>query len=224
MIDDANWPEDDLNQLYAVFSLPWPNWLIDTVYQPLIGVNQTSQFGTGVIQYEPALVSNWTVSPDGSKYTMNLRQDVKFSNGDPFNVYQVWLEMYGFYYLSDNSSAWLESYSLFNMTNVDFGPATIALINQSGGVINPSQSIVSLMENSSWPIYVTTPDTIVFQLQSPFSYFPGTLVAYEGLMFDTQYVLDNGGFGTPTQFNSNFNQNPIPGSGPYDVTQVSEDS
>ena len=80
------------------------------------------------------------------------------------------------------------------------------------------------MENSSWPIYVTGPYTIVFQLQAPFSYFPGTLVAYEGLMFDAQYVLDNGGFGTPTQFNSNFNQKPIPGSGPYTVTQVSENS
>ncbi len=223
VIDDANWPEDDLNQLYAVFSLPWPNWVIDTVYQPLIGVNQTAQFGTGVIQYVPALVSNWTVSSDGSKYTMNLRQDVKFSSGNAFNAYQVWLEMYGFYYLSGNSSTWLESYALFNMTNVNFGPGTIAQINQSG-VVNPSQSTLALMENSSWPIYVTGPYTIVFQLQAPFSYFPGTLVAYEGLMFDAQYVLDNGGFGTPTQFNSNFNQKPIPGSGPYTVTQVSENS
>ncbi|HYB03888.1 MAG TPA: ABC transporter substrate-binding protein, partial [Nitrososphaerales archaeon] len=199
MIDDANWPEDDLNQLYAVSSLPWPNWLEDTVYQPLIGVNQTSEYGTGVIQYEPALANNWTVSSNGSQYTFNLKQGVTFSNGDPFNAYQVWLEMYGFYYLTANASAWLESYALFNMTNVNFGPATIALINQSGGVINPTQSALSMMENSSWPIYVTGPYSIVFQLESPFSYFPGTLVAYEGLMFDTQYVLDNGGFGTPTQ-------------------------
>jgi ABC-type transport system substrate-binding protein len=131
--------------------------------------------------------------------------------------------MYGFYYLSGNSSTWLESYDLFNMTNVNFGPGTIAAINESG-VVNPSQSTIALMDNSSWPIYVTSPYTIVFQLQAPFSYFPGTLVAYEGLMFDTQYLLDNGGFGTPTQFNSNFNQKPIPGSGPYLVTQVSENS
>jgi len=222
VIDDANWPADDLNQLYAVSSLPWPNWLEGAVYQPLIGVNQTSEYGTGVIQYQPALASNWTVSSDGSKYTMNLRQDVKFSNGDPFNAYQVWLEMYGFYYLSANSSTWLESYALFNMSKVNFGAATIALINQSGGVNNPSQSAISVMENSSWPIYVTGPYTIVFQLQAPFTYFPGTLVAYQGLMFDAQYVLDNGGFGTASQFNTNFNQKPIPGSGPYLVTHVSE--
>ncbi len=155
---------------------------------------------------------------------MNLRQGVTFSNGDPFNAYQVWLEMYGFYYLTDNASAWLESYALFNMSNVSFGPATIALINQSGGVVNPTQAGLSVMENASWPIYVAGPYQIVFQLQSPFLYFPGTLVAYQGLMFDTQYVLDNGGFGTPTQFNSNFNQAPIPGSGPYIVSGLSEDS
>jgi len=215
---------NDLNQLYAVSSYPWPNWLEDTVYQPLVGVNQTSEYGTGVIQYQPALANNWTVSSDGSKYTLNLRQDVKFSNGDPFNAYQVWLEMYGFYLSSGNVSTWLESYSLFNMANVHFGPVTIALINQSGGVVNPSQSAIALMENSSWPIYVTGPYSIVFQLQAPFSYFPGMLVAYEGLMFDSQYVLDNGGFGVPPVLNSNFNQHPIPGSGPYVVSQVSENS
>ena len=70
---------------------------------------------------------------------MNLRQDVKFSSGNPFNAYQVWLEMYGYYYLSGNSSTWLESYALFNMTNVSFGPATIAQINQSGVVKSVSK-------------------------------------------------------------------------------------
>lgn len=149
---------------------------------------------------------------------------MKFSNGDPFNAYSVWLEMYGFYYLSANSSTWLESYNLFNMGNATFGPATIALINQSGGVANPSQSAVAIMQNSTWPIYVTGPYTIVFQLRAPFDYFLGTLVAYEGLMYDAQYVLQNGGFGTATQFNTQFNQKPIPGSGPYVVTTVSEDS
>jgi peptide/nickel transport system substrate-binding protein len=64
----------------------------------------------------------------------------------------------------------------------------------------------------------------VFQLAAPFAYFPGTLVAFEGLVFDSQWLLDNGGFGTPTLFNSYFNQHPIPGTGPYEVTSVSEDA
>ena len=113
--------------------------------------------------------------------------------------------------------------SLFDMSNVTFGPATIASINQSG-LLSPSQAALKIMDNSSWPVYATGPYTIVFHLRAPFSYFPGTLVAYEGLMFDSQYVLTHGGFGTATLFNTAFNQNPIPGSGPYTVTHVSENS
>ena len=131
--------------------------------------------------------------------------------------------MYGFYYLSDNSSAWMESYDIFNMTGVHFGPATIALINQSG-LINPSPQALAIMENSSWPIYVTGPNTIVFHLQSSFIYFLGIMVAYSGMVFDTQWVLDHGGFGTPTSYNPYFNQHSIPGTGPYTVSGYSEDA
>jgi ABC-type transport system substrate-binding protein len=45
-----------------------------------------------------------------------------------------------------------------------------------------------------------------------------------GLIFDTQYLLQNGGFGTPTQINANFNQHPMPGTGPYVVADVEEGS
>ena len=106
-IDAAFWPLDDLNELYAVSELPWPNPLAFTVYQPLVAVNMTGEFQTGTVQFLPGLAS-WTVSPDGTTYTFSLKQNVKFSNGDPLNAYQVWAVMYGFYYLSGNSSAWLE--------------------------------------------------------------------------------------------------------------------
>ena len=168
------------------------------------------------------LAQNWTVSPDGRTYTFNLRQ-VNFSNGDPLNSYQVWGEMYGFYYLSANSSAWMLSYNVFNMSTADFGPATLALMNQSG-LITPNQQLMSIMENTSWPIYVTGPNTIVFHLQNSFEWFVNLFPVYTGLIFDTQWLLEHGGFGTPTLYNSYFNQHPIPGTGPYTVTGVSEDA
>jgi ABC-type transport system substrate-binding protein len=222
-IDDYIWPVDDLNQLYAVSLLPWPNWLSTAVYQPLVTVNVTAEYQDGVIQYLPGLADSWSMSSDGKVYTFNLKQNVKFSNGDPFNAYQVWGEMYGFYYLSGNSSAWLESYSIFDMSPVKFGPATIDLMTKSG-LVNPSQDLLNVMTDSSWPIYVTSPYQIVFRLASPFQWFPGALVAFEGFIFDTQFVLDNGGFGTPLTFNTYFNQHPIPGTGPYVVTDVAENS
>jgi len=210
--------------LYAPQELPYPGWLTYSVYQSLVTVNQSAEYGQGNIQFLPGLASNWTVSTNGTIYTFNLRQNVTFSNGDPFNAYQLWLEMYGYYYLTDYSSNWLVNYNLFNMSKVSFGPNTISAINQSGGVVNPNPQAVSTMQNSSWPIYVTNPYQIVFHLKSAFNWFPGIFVIYAGLIFDTQWVLDNGGFGTPAAFNSYFNQHPIPGTGPYEVTKVVEGS
>ena len=221
-ISAAYWILDDLNQLYGFSELPWPSPLAFTVYQPLVTMNMTAEYQQGNVQFLPGLAS-WTVSPDGKTYTFSLKQNVKFSNGDPLNAYQVWAEMYGDYYLSGNSSAWLESYALFDLSKVNFGPATIDLMTKSG-LINPTQDLLNIMMNSAWPIYVTDPNTIVFRIVAPFVWFPGTLVVYAGLIYDTQWVLQNGGFGTPTAYNSYFNQHPIPGTGPYVVTGMSESS
>jgi ABC-type transport system substrate-binding protein len=140
VIDDWTWfvSGTDLNELYINGELPWPNSLAYTVYQSLVTVNETAQFKTGNIQYLPGLATGWNVSADGLTYTFNLRHNVTFSNGDPFNAYQAWMEYYGLYYLTGNSSVWMESYPFFNMSTSHFGPATVNEINQSN-LINPSQ-------------------------------------------------------------------------------------
>lgn len=199
-------------------------WTEYSVYQTLLNTNMTAEYKQGVIEYIPGLAQNWTVSSNGETYTLNLRQGINFSNGDPFNAYQAWLDIYGQYYLSANSTAFFNNYGVFNMSSVVFGPATISAINQSGGIANPSQSTKALMMNSSWPIYVTGPYQIVFQLTAPFSYFPAVLITGVAFMIDMQYVLENGGLGTPAAINTYFNLNPIPGTGPYAITKVDEDS
>jgi ABC-type transport system substrate-binding protein len=222
-IDDVFWPAGDLNQLNTLGEIPYPNWLTYTVYQPMITLNASALYNQGVVQYLPVLAQSWSESADGTTYTFNLRPGVTFSDGNPLNAYQIWAQMYGLYYLSGNSSGWLESYNVFNMNSVNFGPSSIALLNQSG-LINPSGAALTMMQNSNWPIYATNSSQIVFHLAAPFNYFLGTLVVYNGLIFDTQWLLDHGGFGTPAQFNTYFNQHPIPGTGPYVVTAVSENS
>jgi peptide/nickel transport system substrate-binding protein len=201
---------------------PYPNWLTDTVYQSLVDDNASIEYSTGAIVAEPMLAVNWTVSPDGKTYTFNLR-NVTFSNGDPFNSYQVWGELYADYYLSGNSSDWMTAYDVFNMSNVNFGPATLQLLNQSS-VTNPSPAGIALMSNSSWPIYAPNPSQIVFQLAAPFQWFPETQIIFTGLLYDTQYVLDNGGYGNLTAVNPYFNLNAIPGTGPYEVSGVQENA
>ena len=49
----------------------------------LIHINRQTQ------RTEPALASSWKVSPDGRKYTLQLRRDVKFSDGAPFTADDV---------------------------------------------------------------------------------------------------------------------------------------
>jgi len=223
VIDDVSWPVNDFNMLYLTESLPYPQWGFDSVYQTLVDINETAFFDSGISEYLPGLAQSWSVSPNGSVYTFNLRNGATFSNGDPFNAYQVWTDLYLEYYLSGNSSDWWISYTLFNMSYVNFGPATISLLNQSG-LASPNAAALAIMQNSSWPIYVTGPNQIVFRLAYPITFFLGTIVIEVGNIFDAQYVLDNGGPGTDVAINSHFNTNPIPGTGPYMFTQISEQS
>ena len=221
VIDDLLWPTYAVNMLAEVYTYPWPLWGEYSVYQPLAAVDPV-KWQQGIYTFVPAL-ANWTISPDGTMYTLTLRQNIKFSNGDPLNSYQVWMQMYAFYYLSGNSTTWWQSMDIFDMSQVNFGPATISLISQSG-LINPSAEALAIMSNQSWPIFVNGPSQIVYHLKSAYQWFPGTLISTEGLVFDVQFVLDHGGLGTPAQFNTAFNEMPIPGTGPYIITGVSENN
>jgi ABC-type transport system substrate-binding protein len=49
----------------------------------------------------------------------------------------------------------------------------------------------------------------------------GTLVGCLGQLYDAQFMLEHGGPGTPTTINGYFNLNPMPGTGPYTLGQVS---
>lgn len=219
IIDDFTWPVGNLNQLFAVQYLPWPNWMYAATYQTLINANVSAQQETGAIQFLPGLASSWDVSADGTAWTFHLRPNIKFSNGDPFNAYQVWTQFYGFYQLAGNASTFLGSLDIFDTSKVTFGPQTIGMLSQTD-FANPSSEALSIMKNTAWPIYVVDANTIVFHTKAPFSFLLGVLVGFQGEIFDALYVLKNGGFGSPGQINPFFNDHPIPGTGPYIMTHV----
>jgi peptide/nickel transport system substrate-binding protein len=224
-MDDQNWPIDGVNVINFGSEVPWPDWWEYSVYQPLVTVNDTAEFSSGAIQYLPVLATNYTSTNGNMTWTFNLRQNVTFSNGDPFNAYQLWADLYSEYYLSGNSSGWWQSYTIFDMSNVDFGPNTLALMNSTNDqLVHPNSQMLTIMSNSSWPIHVTGPNQIVFQLKAPFLYLLGTFVSYIGMVFDTQYVLNNGGIGTAGAPNTKFDTSPIPGTGPYSISGVSTNS
>ena len=47
------------------------------------------QFQDGSLDVEPALAESWEISDDGTVYTFNLREDVSFHDGTPFNAEAV---------------------------------------------------------------------------------------------------------------------------------------
>lgn len=57
--------------------------VIGTMEADLVHINRETQ------RIEPALATSWKVSPDGHKYTLHLRRDVKFSDGAPFTADDV---------------------------------------------------------------------------------------------------------------------------------------
>jgi peptide/nickel transport system substrate-binding protein len=152
-------------------------------------------------------------------YTFNLRHGATFSNGDPFNAYDVWTQFYMEYFIYGNSSTFWEGASIFNMSAVKFGLATQALINQSG-LSTPTSQVLGMMTNQSWPVYTTDPYTIVYHMNSPFGFFLGTLPGWLGLIFDPMYVLQHGGTGPVGQNNPYFNTHAMPGTGPYMETVI----
>jgi len=200
-------------------SADWPQWAEGSVYQTLVALNLTAEQQTNQIQFLPDLASNWTLSPDGMTYTFTLQHGVTYSNGDPFNAYDVWTQFYMEYFIYGNATNFWEGSSIFNMSAVQFGLSTMAELNQSG-LSSPSQQALSMMTNQAWPVYTTSPYTIVYHMNSPFAFFLGTLPGWLGLTFDPMYVLQHGGTGPAGQINPYFNTHAMPGTGPYVETKI----
>lgn len=226
VIDDIAYPSPNLNQLYAMFFIPAPDWLEVATYQTLVTLNATAEQQLGKIELLPALATSWDVSSDGTTYTFHIRPSVQFSNGDPFNAYQAWAEFYLWYYVQGNSSSFWMGEPIFDTSHINFGPSTLQLINQSG-LVNPSSELLTIMSDSSWPAYVKDANTIVYHTSTPIPedfFLEGPLTSWLGMMFDVTYVMDRGGPGTPGNLNPYFGVNPIPGTGPYKVTNVVQNS
>jgi len=211
-VDDAEFTTFQL----GIFN--YPNWWQDTVYQYLDTLNASAE-QLGIVQYVPDLASSWTVSPDGMTYTFNLRPNVMYSDGTPFNAYDAWAVFYLQYYMFANATNFLYGIPVFDFSKVSFGPATVSQLEQDN-LASPSQSVMTMMSDTSWPVYVTGPNTIVFQMIHPYGQLLSLLSAPLSLEFDANYVLQHGGPGVPGSPNSYLLLNPPPGTGPYVISSV----
>jgi len=156
-------------------------------------------------------------------YTFNLRPNVTYSDGTPFNAYDAWTVFYMEYYMFANATNFLYGIPVFDFSKVSFGPATLSLLQQ-GNLAAPSQSMITIMSDNSWPVYVTGPNTVVFQMIHPYGQLLSLLTAPISLLFEPNYVLQHGGPGAPGSPNSNLELSPPPGTGPYVISSVVENS
>ncbi len=197
----------------------YPDDWQDSVYQYLVTFNATAE-RAGTLQIVPDLAITTTVSPNGMNYTFGLRQGINYTDGTPFNAYDVWADFYIQYYMFANASNFMFGVTLFNFSAVNFGPATLQLMNQTNSFTSPSSALLSIMMNSNWPVYVKNQYTIVYQLSVPYSTFENLLTGPINLLFDPTFIMEHGGPGTPSAPNSYFYTNPPPGTGPYEISSV----
>ena len=78
------------------------------------------------------------------------------------------------------------------------------------------------MQNNSWPFSCPDAHTLVVNLKGPFAFTPLVFSQFASVMTDSQFIINNGGFGTPASGpNSAFDNIISPGTGPYIMTKYS---
>ena len=115
------------------------NEITSNVYQGLVAPYLSSN-----TQYVGVLAQSWSVSSDLMTWTFNLRQGVKFSNGDPFNAYVMWYSLYRTLVM-DQAPSFILTQNFANATLANFN-VTASLLN-SINYKNPSSTSLSMMEN-----------------------------------------------------------------------------
>jgi peptide/nickel transport system substrate-binding protein len=221
-VDEALFDGYGASPLSGAFFVTGTAWWLESVYQTLTTDDGNALYQNGTVIAEPDLAQNWTVGANGTTYVFNLRPGVSFSNGDPFNCYQVWAQWYNVHYGQSNASNFFNGYAIFNFSNVNFGPSIIDMMNGTG-IVNPSGQLLALMQNDSWPFSCMNSSTLVVNLKTAFAFTPLVFAQFAGVMVDSQFIINHGGFGF-------FPGNPVfetlitPGTGPYIMTQYSPNS
>jgi peptide/nickel transport system substrate-binding protein len=194
-----------------------PGWeIMNQVYQGLVAPN-----GTSVTTFVGVLASNWTMSSDGLNYTFYLRQNVTFSNGDPFNAYVMWFSIYRTM-IMDLAPSWILGQNLFpgNGINFNITPSIINRLDYS----SPTTSDLYYMEYPNQSVQVVNKYEIICHLgygyrgNVSYNAFLMTLTTPMAAAVDPILIEKNGGVvaGTP---NAWMESNAI-GTGFYEIYSI----
>jgi len=177
---------------------------------PLLFFNKTG----GYSNFVPVLAKSWTESANGTTYTFNLRNDVYFSNGNPFNAYVVWYNVYRNLYLNQGIDSPL--FLTFSTAGVSLGD--LNSFNNPQNDPTGNATLVSIMENASHSATVLNSTTVQFHLSNPFVSFLEVMPAGPPWTNADPYVVQQHGgvvASTPNPWMSVNGSNV--GDGPYIV-------
>jgi peptide/nickel transport system substrate-binding protein len=162
-------------------------------------------------QFIPVLAQSWNVSSDGKTYTFVLRQGVYYSNGDPFNAYVVWYNVYRG--LITNSAVDFIFGLTLNSSGVTVGD--VNSFDNPQNLPNGNNTLLQIMQNASHSVTVVSQYVVQFHLSYPFSSFLGIAVGPPFEYVDPYVVGQHGGVivNTPNPWMSV--NGSIVGDGPY---------
>jgi len=169
----------------------------------------------GCTSFLPALATTWGQSTDGLTYTFNLRSGVYYSNGDPFNAYVVWYNIYRDLYI--NQAADFIFFTYFNTNGVSLGD--VNSFNNAMNDATGNSTLLGVMENPQNSVTVLNATSVQFHLTNPFVAFMQSVDTSPWVFVDPYTVQQHGGVqaGLPNSWMA-VNGTTV-GDGPY-VTQV----
>jgi peptide/nickel transport system substrate-binding protein len=176
---------------------------------PLLFFNKSSD-----TQMVPVLAKSWTVSPDGKTYTFYLRDDVFFNNGDAFNAYVVWWNIYRLYVMNTNTFT-------YNIPGLNGSGVTSGEVNSLDNSQNmPNSTLMQIMANPHDSITVVNATEVQIHLGFEFAPFLSTLGTPPWCFEDPYFVEQHGGVVADSSTNTYMSVNgTLNSDGPYVVSK-----
>jgi peptide/nickel transport system substrate-binding protein len=160
----------------------------------------------------PVLATNWTESSNGMTYTFNLRNGAYYSNGDPFNAYVVWWNIYRDMIINQADAFVPELY--LNNTGVSAGD--LNSLNDATNTPGSNQTLINIMQNMSNSVTVINANTVQFHLIDPSAAFLNTMPCSCVGSFSDPYTVEQHGGVVAGQPNAWMSSNATTvGDGPY---------
>jgi len=137
----------------------------------------------------PVLSTSWSQSANGLSYTFNLRSGVYYNNGDPFNAYVVWYNIYRD--LIINQAADFIFFEYFNVSGVT--PGDINSLNNAQNSPGSNSTLLQIMQNPSNSVTVLNSTAVQFHLTNAFVAFLETIDTAPWVFVDPYVVQQHGG-------------------------------